>query len=92
MPEPQRCPMCEGWAYHDGARWRSFPTGGTPATPISGLRDLIAQEPPSSASLRFTPSCGGYTGNPCPTCGSARMRRNGTCEVCDDCGTTTGCS
>ncbi|ROL55960.1 vitamin B12-dependent ribonucleotide reductase [Bacteroidetes/Chlorobi group bacterium Naka2016] len=34
----------------------------------------------------------GYTGETCPSCGSIRMRRSGTCSVCEDCGTTTGCS
>lgn len=34
----------------------------------------------------------GYTGNVCPTCGGCRMRRNGTCELCEDCGSTSGCS
>lgn len=28
----------------------------------------------------------------CPTCSSTRMVRNGTCKVCLDCGSTTGCS
>ena len=28
----------------------------------------------------------------CPTCSSTRMLRNGTCLVCLDCGSTTGCS
>jgi len=30
--------------------------------------------------------------NVCPNCSSTRMARNGTCLVCMDCGTTTGCS
>ncbi len=34
----------------------------------------------------------GYTGESCSSCGSIRVRRNGTCVVCDDCGTTSGCS
>jgi ribonucleoside-diphosphate reductase alpha chain len=34
----------------------------------------------------------GYTGQSCSSCGSVRVRRNGTCIVCDDCGTTSGCS
>ena len=34
----------------------------------------------------------GYTGDVCSTCNSLRMRRNGTCLVCDDCGATSGCS
>lgn len=49
-------------------------------------------EPPSSASMKSAARSVGYTGNPCSNCGGWRMRRNGTCEVCDDCGTTTGCS
>lgn len=28
----------------------------------------------------------------CPTCSSTRMVKNGTCKVCLDCGSTTGCS
>ncbi|WP_027624408.1 vitamin B12-dependent ribonucleotide reductase [Clostridium lundense] len=31
-------------------------------------------------------------GSTCPTCSSTRMVRNGTCMVCLDCGSTTGCS
>jgi ribonucleoside-diphosphate reductase alpha chain len=33
-----------------------------------------------------------YDGSTCPNCSSSRMVRNGTCKVCLDCGTTTGCS
>ena len=33
-----------------------------------------------------------YDGSVCPTCSSTRMVQNGTCKVCLDCGTTTGCS
>lgn len=28
----------------------------------------------------------------CPNCSSTRMVQNGTCKICLDCGTTTGCS
>jgi ribonucleoside-diphosphate reductase alpha chain len=28
----------------------------------------------------------------CPNCQSAKMIKNGTCKVCTECGTTTGCS
>ena len=34
----------------------------------------------------------GYTGDQCTGCGSMRVRRNGACTVCDDCGQTSGCS
>ena len=31
-------------------------------------------------------------GETCAGCGSIRLRRNGTCKVCEECGATTGCS
>jgi len=34
----------------------------------------------------------GYSGEQCPLCGSMKMKRNGSCLVCIDCGETTGCS
>ena len=34
----------------------------------------------------------GYTGSMCSGCGSFKMKRNGACEVCLDCGATSGCS
>ncbi len=34
----------------------------------------------------------GYTGEHCTNCGSMRVKRNGSCTVCDDCGSTSGCS
>ena len=34
----------------------------------------------------------GYTGDPCPDCGHFTLIRNGTCQKCDSCGATTGCS
>ncbi len=34
----------------------------------------------------------GYTGEQCPECGSIRVKRNGSCTVCEDCGATSGCS
>jgi len=34
----------------------------------------------------------GYTGEQCAMCESVRVKRNGSCTVCDDCGATSGCS
>ncbi len=34
----------------------------------------------------------GYTGEQCENCGSMRVRRNGNCTVCEECGSTSGCS
>jgi ribonucleoside-diphosphate reductase alpha chain len=34
----------------------------------------------------------GYTGDQCDNCSSMKMKISGHCMVCDECGTTTGCS
>ncbi|MFH0873867.1 MAG: adenosylcobalamin-dependent ribonucleoside-diphosphate reductase [Candidatus Komeilibacteria bacterium] len=34
----------------------------------------------------------GFTGDQCGSCGSMKMKRNGSCLLCADCGETTGCS
>ncbi len=34
----------------------------------------------------------GYTGEACPECSNFTLVRNGTCNKCDTCGSTTGCS
>ncbi len=34
----------------------------------------------------------GFTGDQCSECGSIKMKRNGSCLLCVDCGETTGCS
>ncbi len=34
----------------------------------------------------------GFTGSLCSACSSVKMKRNGSCEVCLDCGATSGCS
>ncbi|PSJ61856.1 vitamin B12-dependent ribonucleotide reductase [Kumtagia ephedrae] len=46
----------------------------------------IAAERRSQAIMR------GYTGNMCSECQNFTMVRNGTCEKCDTCGATSGCS
>lgn len=54
----------------------------------SGTSGKIATPPSASQNARFQ----GYTGDPCPECGHFTLIRNGTCQKCDSCGTTTGCS
>jgi len=44
------------------------------------------------STLRSEARSKGYTGEQCSACGSMRVKRNGACTVCDDCGTTSGCS
>ena len=42
--------------------------------------------------LRSQAQMQGYTGDQCSNCNSMRMKVSGHCMVCEDCGTTTGCS
>jgi ribonucleoside-diphosphate reductase alpha chain len=46
---------------------------------------------PGNAEVKEAKSKG-YTGEACPSCNSMRLRQNGTCAICEDCGNTTGCS
>lgn len=34
----------------------------------------------------------GFTGDACTSCLSFRVKRNGSCLLCEECGQTTGCS
>jgi hypothetical protein len=34
----------------------------------------------------------GYSGDACSTCNMFSLRQSGHCQVCDNCGSTTGCS
>lgn len=44
------------------------------------------------ADRRLKSMMQGYTGNMCSECQNFTMVRNGTCEKCDTCGATSGCS
>ncbi|MFA7416194.1 MAG: vitamin B12-dependent ribonucleotide reductase [Rhizobium sp.] len=44
------------------------------------------------ADRRMRSIAQGYTGNMCSECQNFTMVRNGTCEKCDTCGATSGCS
>ncbi|WP_375451051.1 vitamin B12-dependent ribonucleotide reductase [uncultured Devosia sp.] len=54
----------------------------------------IPSPPPSTDKhlLRAEAQMKGYTGDQCSNCNSMRMKVSGHCMVCEDCGTTTGCS
>ena len=56
------------------------------------VEELISSIEGKSTKMMSAAQGLGYTGETCPACGSIRMRRSGTCSVCEDCGTTTGCS
>ena len=51
------------------------------------LEEIPAHETQSNRAKRE-----GYTGSLCGACGGVRMKQNGSCEICLDCGETSGCS
>lgn len=57
----------------------------------------VRPEPPRIVDTLINPNKNiarqmGYTGSQCSNCSSVRMKVSGHCEVCEECGTTTGCS
>ncbi len=58
--------------------------------------EIVAHAEPGVSGVRksqvFQAKVQGYTGEQCENCGSMRVKQNGTCKVCEDCGMTTGCS
>ena len=79
-------------------------SGGTPSVAVSqvsagkgaaknalqGKAEEAASQ--AEASRIIQARIKGYEGDPCPSCGSFTLVRNGTCMKCDTCGGTTGCS
>jgi ribonucleoside-diphosphate reductase alpha chain len=64
-----------------------------PATGHAPARVLEQARPEQSEVLKIVQArIKGYEGDPCPSCGSFTLIRNGTCMKCDTCGGTTGCS
>lgn len=61
-----------------------MPVNNEPAEPTRQLADRHEQ---ANTAMKQ-----GFTGDCCTSCGGYNMRRNGTCLLCTDCGTTTGCS
>ncbi len=58
--------------------------------------EIVAHDQPGLSAARksqvYQAKVQGYTGEQCENCGSMRVKQNGTCKVCEDCGMTTGCS
>ncbi len=71
----------------------SFHVGNAAAPPPRQFtRAEEAQSPTVTISQREQSRAKGYTGDPCEECGALAMLRSGTCQRCDSCGATTGCS
>lgn len=73
---------------------RTFEPGGYTTNPeiqtCTSLVDYIAQFLSKQYSMETIAKIE-YSGTRCSNCGSDKMMRNGTCHVCQNCGTTTGC-
>jgi hypothetical protein len=54
--------------------------------------EMAPYDPPPHPKPKPSVREAGYTGDYCDTCGGSRMKRNGACLLCDDCGSTSGCS
>ena len=84
--------LCCGWLAGNGH--------GAAATALAAFLNGVPLPPPSveatevhSPRLDAVASRGlGYTGDECSNCHGMRMKVSGHCMVCEDCGTTTGCS
>lgn len=63
----------------------------SPPLPKSTKVSTTTNIKPAKAS-HYSPSDVGYTGDMCMICQGIRMRRNGACLLCEDCGSTSGCS
>jgi hypothetical protein len=63
----------------------------TPAAATGWYRALAEELVPAAGSINEAREQG-WTGDQCPQCSSYKMRRNGSCLLCSECGSTTGCS
>lgn len=87
-----RCRVADGFLpCPDEALKRLTPTY-PPAAYAAAAADIVTPPPPKLTVHQGGKMYnGGYTGSICELCGSARMRRSGTCETCEDCGNAGGC-
>jgi ribonucleoside-diphosphate reductase alpha chain len=68
----------------------SSPFAAQPQTQVAVLEESYPEE--SEVIKIVQARIKGYEGDPCSSCGSFTLVRNGTCMKCDTCGGTTGCS
>ena len=71
---------------------RRAPTRRRPTSSPTPPRKRPPAAKALAATRRSQALMQGYTGNECSECHNFTMVRNGTCEKCDTCGNTSGCS
>lgn len=67
----------------------SGPSGVPSADPVTPPPSILLAPPKIT---REQARGSGYTGDACTNCQGMQVKRNGSCLVCEACGTTTGCS
>ncbi len=84
-------------SYLEGTKSRDAFAMRLPVVDEGG--EAVARKAASSTAVEDKPMTDiesaklqGYTGSICGGCGSTKLKRNGSCEVCLDCGATSGCS
>ncbi|MBI3573053.1 MAG: vitamin B12-dependent ribonucleotide reductase, partial [Candidatus Kerfeldbacteria bacterium] len=75
-----------------GPKIEPYAETATPVRVAAARSVTLTGEPIAAASEAMTAKAQGFTGDTCTNCGSMKMKRNGSCMVCIECGTTTGCS
>lgn len=81
-PLSRQAPAVNGAVHEDKKAYVAVPLVNTTSRTHETAR---AKEREQAKSL-------GYTGDACPECGAFTMVRSGTCQRCNTCGMTTGCS
>jgi ribonucleoside-diphosphate reductase alpha chain len=76
----------------EGARASVSPLQSVVEEEVREEQTQVAQEVVTVESKIELARQQGFTGAICSACGSLRVKANGSCEVCLDCGSTSGCS
>lgn len=71
-----------------------MPKSTVSVTPAPAPKPVTAAQPAATAATFSAQQPKATSGDalPCTNCGSLALIRNGTCHLCTNCGTTTGCS
>lgn len=72
--------------------FKGMPSLQNPEAVVSSASALASQAPQQSYGESDASDAQRVYGETCPNCSSDRLVKNGTCKVCLECGTTTGCS
>ncbi|RWM14054.1 MAG: vitamin B12-dependent ribonucleotide reductase [Mesorhizobium sp.] len=84
--------LIEDIAFEEAAGAASEASDATAALFTDAAALEAAEAKKLAADRRAKSLLQGYTGNSCSECQNFTMVRNGTCEKCDTCGATSGCS